>query len=143
LGHTITTSVLIDAAPERVWGILMDFAAYPSWNPFIVGIEGEARPGKKLTVDVQPPGWTAQSFKPVVLTADPAQAFVWRGSLPVPGLFTGEHSFRLTRQGDRTHFHHAESFSGLLLPLVKRMLARTEEGFQLMNAALKARAEAR
>jgi hypothetical protein len=136
--------VLIDAAPERVWAILMDFAAYPSWNPFIVGIEGEARVGTRLTVNVQPPGWTAQTFKPVVLTVEPARAFVWRGTLPIiPGLFAGEHSFRLTPQGDRTSFLHAESFSGLLVPLLKKMLARTEEGFQQMNAALKARAEAR
>jgi hypothetical protein len=143
LGQTISTSVLIDAAPERVWGILMDFAAYPSWNPFITDIKGEARAGETLIVDARPPGWSPQRFRPIVQTVDAPNALVWRGALPIPGLFAGEHSFRLTRQGDRTSFLHAESFSGLLVPVLKRMLARTEEGFQQMNAALKARAEAR
>jgi hypothetical protein len=143
LGHQISTSVLIDAAPERVWAILMDFAAYPAWNPFIRSIAGEARQGQTLTVRIQPPGASEQTFRPVVQAAELPHTFVWRGSLPIPGLFTGEHSFRLTRQGDKTSFRHAESFSGLLVPLLRKMLARTEEGFQQMNAALKARAEAR
>jgi hypothetical protein len=143
LPHTISTSIRIDAEPERVWAILMDFAAYPAWNPFIVAIEGEARPGAGLTVRIGPPGREPQTFKPVVVTVDSPSAFIWRGSLPIPGLFTGEHSFRLTREGDSTSFHHAEHFSGLLVPVLKKMLARTEEGFHQMNSALKARAEAR
>ena len=121
----------------------MDFPAYPAWNPFIRSIEGNPRLGEALTVKIQSPGSSVQIFKPVVQVSAPSDAFVWRGSLPIPGLFVGEHSFRLTRQGDRTSFLHAESFSGLLVPLLRKMLARTEEGFQQMNAALKARAEAR
>lgn len=121
----------------------MDFAAYPGWNPFIIGIEGEARPGAGLTVRISPPGSEPQTFKPVVLKAEAPSAFVWRGSMAIPGLFTGEHSFRLTREGDSTSFHHSERFSGLLVPVLKKMLARTEEGFHQMNSALKARAEAR
>jgi hypothetical protein len=143
LPHTISTSIRIEAEPERVWAILMDFPAYPTWNPFIIGIEGEARPGAGLIVKMRPPGSEPQTFKPGVVTVDPPSTLVWRGSLAIPGMFTGEHSFRLTREGDSTSFHHAEHFSGLLVPVLKKMLARTEEGFHQMNSALKARAEAR
>nr|WP_255305408.1 SRPBCC family protein [Acidithiobacillus ferrivorans] len=33
--HQIETNIEITATPERVWSILMDFPAYPQWNPFI------------------------------------------------------------------------------------------------------------
>ena len=29
----IVTEIDIAASPERVWSILMDFSAYPQWNP--------------------------------------------------------------------------------------------------------------
>ena len=31
--HQIVTQMDIAASPERVWSILMDFPAYPQWNP--------------------------------------------------------------------------------------------------------------
>ena len=31
--HQIVTEIDIAASPERVWSILMDFSAYPQWNP--------------------------------------------------------------------------------------------------------------
>lgn len=142
MANAIETEILIHAAPERVWAVLMDFAAYPSWNPFVLAIEGNAKPGETLRVTMRPPGDKAQTFKPKVLRADAPVAFVWRGSLPIPGLFTGEHSFQLTRAGDGTRLRHSERFSGLLVPLLRQLLARTEEGFNQMNAALKVRAEA-
>lgn len=143
MSNAIETEILIQAAPDRVWAALMDFPAYPSWNPFILAIEGKAEPGETLRVTMRPPGGKPQTFKPKVLRADPPEAFVWRGSLPIPGLFTGEHSFQLTRAGDGTRLRHSESFSGILVPFLRKMLVRTEEGFNQMNAALKARAEAR
>jgi hypothetical protein len=142
LSNAIDTEILIHATPARVWTVLMDFAAYPSWNPFILSIEGQAEPGETLRVTMHPPGSSAQTFKPKVLRADAPEAFIWRGSLPIPGLFTGEHSFQLTRAGDGTRLRHSESFSGILVPFLRKMLVRTEEGFNQMNAALKARAEA-
>jgi uncharacterized protein YndB with AHSA1/START domain len=31
--HQIVTQIDIATSPERVWSILMDFPAYPQWNP--------------------------------------------------------------------------------------------------------------
>lgn len=143
LSTQIATEIVIAASADDVWAVLMDFAAYPEWNPFIRSIEGRAAVGEVLRVSIQPPGSTARLFKPVVLRLDPPGSFVWRGSLPIPGLFTGEHSFRLTRQGDNTRLHHTEGFSGILVPFLRKLLARSEEGFHQMNEALKARAELR
>lgn len=76
--------------------------------------------------------------------AEPSAELVWRGSLPIPGLFAGRHYFRLEPAGGGAcRLVHGEDFSGLLLPVMGGMLADTERGFHAMNAALKARAEAR
>ena len=62
--------------------------------------------------------------------------------MAIPGLFVGRHYFRLEAEG-ACRLVHGEQFSGLLLPLMGGMLADTEKGFHAINAALKARAEAR
>ncbi len=46
--YQIETEIEIAASPERVWSILMDFSAYPEWNPFIRSLSGVAKPGEKL-----------------------------------------------------------------------------------------------
>ena len=38
--HRLQTEIEIDAAPDRVWMILTDFASYPEWNPFIRFVRG-------------------------------------------------------------------------------------------------------
>lgn len=75
---------------------------------------------------------------------EPNAKLEWRGSLAVPGLFAGRHYFVLEPAGSGAcRLVHGEEFSGLLLPLMGGLLADTEKGFHAMNAALKARAEAR
>jgi len=82
-------------------------------------------------------------MRPTVLAAAPSQELRWLGHLGVPGLFDGEHRFRIEPLGtDRVRFIQDEHFSGLLAPLVMRFIERdTRQGFETMNQALKARAE--
>ena len=83
------------------------------------------------------------TFRPVVLTVTPRRELRWRGRLLMPGLFDGEHAFRLellSTAGCR--LHHTEHFSGLLVGLMGgSLLDATREGFEAMNGALKRRAE--
>jgi hypothetical protein len=137
----IETSIDIAASPGRVWAVLTDFAAMPAWNPFIRSIEGPLTQGASLSVLIGPPGRRPMRFKPEVLVAAQDRELRWRGSLPVPGLFTGEHFFILDPQGQGTHFRHGEAFSGLLVPLMGGMLEATRAGFEAMNVALKQEAE--
>ncbi|PQJ10866.1 hypothetical protein CJD36_012915 [Flavipsychrobacter stenotrophus] len=44
------TEITIKAAPEKVWTVLTDFAAYPSWNPFVKSIIGTPVVGKPIEV---------------------------------------------------------------------------------------------
>ncbi len=139
--RTIETSIRIAASPARVWSVLMDFEAYPSWNPFIVALKGEKRVGGHLETVIALPGGKPQTFRPVVIELMPERVFCWRGSLPVPGLFSGDHRFTILEDGVGSSFTQAEKFSGLLVPFVGSILTATERGFQAMNEALKAKAE--
>ncbi len=38
----------IDAAPERVWSLLIDAGSYRDWNPSIVSLEGRIAVGEKI-----------------------------------------------------------------------------------------------
>jgi hypothetical protein len=140
----IATSIVIAAPVERVWSVLMDFSAYPSWNPFIRSVSGNTAPGSRLEVMIEPVGGKAMSFSPRVIVCEPEREFRWRGRVLMPGVFDGEHHFRLSSSDGRsTTFAHGEEFTGLLVPLVMRgtMWSSTENGFVAMNQALKARIE--
>ena len=143
MAHTIATSVLISAPASRVWSVLMDFDSYPAWNPFIRSIKGDTRVGAGLEVVIEASGRKPQTFRPVIVELDPERIFSWRGTLPIPGLFTGEHRFELSEQASVTRFLQSERFSGLLVPFVGGVLAATEQGFRAMNEELKARSEDR
>ncbi len=139
---TLHTEIEIDAAPERVWQILTDFERFPEWNPLLVRASGELRVGARLEVRVQPPGMRSMTLRPQVLEATPNRELRWRGQLPIPGLFAGEHAFVVEPLTGRTRFVHREHFTGLLVPLLSGMLdGATRRGFEAMNEALRQRAE--
>ena len=141
---TLYTDLEIAAPAERVWAILADLPAYPAWNPFIRRITGALEPGARLEVRLEPPGGMGATLRPTVLAADPGRELRWRGSLGVRGLFDAEHRFALEPAGaGRVRFVQEERFTGLLVPLLAKSLDRhTLPGFEAMNRALKARAEA-
>ena len=138
----LRTEIEIDAPPERVWQVLIDFGAYPQWNPFIRSIEGEAKVGSRLKVRIEPPGARGMTFRPTVRVSEPARKLRWLGRLFVPGLVDGEHRLALEPlEGGRSKFIQSERFSGLLVGLLKETLTATERGFEQMNEALKRRLE--
>jgi hypothetical protein len=138
----LRTEIEIAAPPADVWRVLTDFASYGEWNPFIVQIDGALSVGAKLTVVLAPPGGSEMTFRPKLLVADPGSELRWRGQLFVPGLFDGEHFFRLSEVAPgRTRFTHGEDFKGLLVRLAARTLTNTARGFVFMNQALKRRVE--
>ncbi len=65
----------------------------------------------------------------------------WFGKLLFGGLFDGRHRFELVPEGGSTRLVQSEQFSGMLVPLVKKLLAETEREFERLNLALKKRVE--
>lgn len=140
----LRTEIDIQAPAERVWQTLIDFEQYPTWNPLMPRIEGQAVEGQALTVRITPPGGMAMTLKPKVLRVQPAREFRWLGVLAVSGLFNGEHIFELHPNAtDGTRFVQREEFTGVLVPLLMPLVRKsTQRGFEAMNLALKQRAEA-
>jgi hypothetical protein len=84
----IRTSIDIVVSPTRLWSVLTDFPAYPTWNPFTTSIEGKLQPGAQLRVTIAPPGRRPMTFRPVVLTA----LRVNTGEVVVRTIETGGHT---------------------------------------------------
>ena len=142
--HELRTDIEIAAPIETVWEMLTDLAAYPNWNPFIVSADGRANVGERLANRMQPPGGKGITFKPTVTVVEAPVAFEWLGRLGLPGIFDGRHRFDLApSENGGTLMTQSEQFSGILVRFVRTSLdTQTLAGFEAMNAALKARAEA-
>jgi hypothetical protein len=141
--HSVETEIEIRASAERVWELLTEFASYPRWNPFVRSIEGELLVGHNLSVFIQPPGSGGMRFRPTLLTVSPTRELRWKCKLLLPGVFDGEHYFKLeAAPNGGVLFRQGESFTGLLVPLFRKSLdGATKQGFIAMNEALKREAE--
>jgi hypothetical protein len=145
MNHHLHTEVTIEAPPETVWEELVDLDRYADWNPFIVEATGRVEVGERLVNRMSPPGGRAMTFRPTVTEVEPGRTFEWLGRAGIPGIFDGRHRFELREEPDgATTLLQTESFRGVLVRFMRTSLdTHTRAGFEEMNAALKARAEAR
>jgi hypothetical protein len=144
----LTTFVDIDAPPERVWDVLTDVPAYPTWNPFVVSAEGEFAVGQRLALRLPPLAAAFRvTLRPTVVEATPHRRLQFRlrlARLGIPGLFDSEQTLTITPRDGGVRLWEQARFSGLLVPLLTRSLNRDRsQAFSDMNAALKARIEGR
>ncbi len=129
----------IDAPPEKVWAILVDGAAYPSWDSGVLSVDGTIAKGEIITVvsTVAP----KRRFPVTVTGFDPPRSMTWTGGLPY-GLFTGVRTFRLTpTPNGGTRFELREEYSGILLRLLWSRLPNLGPSFEQFARGLKSRAE--
>jgi hypothetical protein len=143
MSKKLVSSIDIAAPAERVWEVLVDFAAFPLWNPFITQAEGPLEVRGRLTLRMQPVGGSAVTLRPTVVEVVDGQRLRWQGRLGVRGLFDADHLFIVEPLGAAgSRLVQQEQFSGLLVPFLQRSLDRgTLPAFHAMNAALKDRAE--
>ncbi|TWS22621.1 SRPBCC domain-containing protein [Tsukamurella sputi] len=137
--RTVERSIEIPASPAEVWRVLIDFDAYPQWNPFVVHAAAPdgLTVGEKLDVRISN-GGSETGFRPLVLAVTPDAELRWVGRVLVPRLLDGEHFFRLEATPTGTRFTQGEHFRGVLVPLVGSAIDVTD-GFDAMNTALRDR----
>ena len=143
MSKELQSSIDIEAPTQKVWDLLVDFAAYPTWNPFITRAEGPIEVGGRLTLRMQPVGGSAVTLRPTLVEVVEGHRLRWRGLVGVRGLFDADHQFIVEPRGVAgSRLVQQEHFSGLLVPFFRRSLDRgTLPAFHAMNAALKDRAE--
>ncbi len=137
---TFSVAAAIRATPDKIWALLTDAGAYPSWNPSVTKVEGQIALGETVTVHVKlNPG---RPFPVKVTEFQPNSALTWSGGMPL-GLFKGVRTFRLTpKESGIVEFTMKEEFSGLLSPLIERSIPDLQPAFEEFAAGLKKRAEA-
>lgn len=139
--RVIRTETEIEAPPEVVWAVLTDFAAYPSWNPFITEASGTLAVDEVLSLHMVPGDGRAQTFTPVVRAVREQVEVIWYSALKWSWLFSAEHRFGLSEVGGKTRFTQSEVYRGALVGLMRSTIDQTERDFRTMNAALKDRVE--
>jgi hypothetical protein len=132
------SSAVVDAPADRIWSLLTDAAAYPSWNPTVLGIEGRIALGEKLKV--RSSANPSRAFPVKVITLAAPERMVWSGGMPL-GLFKGVRTFTLTPDGAATRFSMREEYTGPMLPLIGRSMPDLQPSFDEFAAAVKAAAE--
>jgi hypothetical protein len=145
-------SAEIDAPVEIIWRAMIDLAAYPEWNPFIVRADatppGEPAPGTRMRLEVRwSGGGGAVAVEEVTRFEPPTDArrsatFAYRftGWLDALGLVRGTRLQTLDEvPGKPARYHTREEFTGLLVGFMP--LAKVRDGFARQTAALRVRAE--
>jgi hypothetical protein len=139
--NEIRSETEIQGSAHDVWEVLTDFARYSEWNPGFEKAEGSAEVGQTLHLTFAKEGGRGMKMHPKVLVADTDRKFRWLGSLLIPGIFDGEHTFEIHEVGPgRVRFVQHERFRGLLVPFLRKMIeVDTLAMFEKVNAALAAR----
>jgi hypothetical protein len=139
---TLRSEIMINAPAEHIWSVLADFASYPTWNPFLTDIRGNALFGKQLSIKAKLRHLPTIAFNATITTFQPPVQLGWR-AIFWKGVFEAFHSFEIEQLADeRCRLIHTEEFSGSLCKPIIFLLERGfRQGYQAMNETLKARVE--
>lgn len=141
--RTINKYIDINAQPEKVWEVLVDFQSWEKWNSFIPSVEGNLKVGERLTIKVISPGLKPMIFKPIVFEVKANEKIIWGGSF-LKILYKGDHAFILEPISDgKTRFRQIERFIGPVVLFMNNMIKKTELGYDQMNMAIKKEVESR
>ncbi len=141
LTRTIDAWIDIEASPDRIWEVLVDFPSWRIWNSFIPIVEGKLEKGQTLKIQVNSPGLKPMTFEPKIFSLIQNKEIVWGGSF-LWIVYRGEHIFLLEPLSNNlTRFRQIERFHGPMVLFMGSMIKKTEKGYQQMNNLLKKRVE--
>ena len=140
--RTITTQIEISAAPEKVWDVLTNIAAWKEWSPIIKDSSGSAKSGSKLTItmvsDEGKDGKPGPKYEPTVTTFDEAKNMTWTATMGPGFVMTNGKVFELQATETGTLLIHKETFSGMMVPMMwSKVQQNVPKMLDSMNEALK------
>jgi len=135
---SVSITTTIKATPQRVWDLLTNAAGFPRWNSTVVSIQGNIALGE--TIELKAKIDPTRVFKLKVVEFNAPSVLVWKdGAAP---MFQGVRRYTITPQADGTlEFTMAETFSGLMLPMIAGSLPDFAPSFEQYAADLKQEAE--
>ncbi len=134
-------SVEIDAPVEKVWAVVTDFASYPKWNPFIVELTGELKPGVVCTVVTRSTKGKEMKFPSKVVEVKDKEKLLFKGT-PKKGLISSDHYFIFEPlDSGKTKFSQSIAFTGIMVPMAGSAIGDAQKGLDMMNGALKENCE--
>jgi hypothetical protein len=131
----VQTDIEIQASASRVWEILTTFERYYEWNPFVTHATGDLRRGQEIDLTLEPPDQPPLRIRPKVL------------EVTVPGCISiecerqGDHQIRLEPLAGGVRVIQLQRYENNLDEAQILLIDRIQLGLEMMNAALKARAE--
>ena len=134
----VSVSISIKAKSDRIWALLTNAADFPRWNSTIQTIDGRIALGEtiRLIAKIAP----TRTFKLKITQFVPSTLLVWQdGNAP---MFQGIRRYTLTPENDGSvNFTMAETFSGLMLPMIAGSLPDFGPSFEQYAADLKKESE--
>ncbi len=132
----------VEAPAETVWRVIVDFDAYPEWNPFVVGCSSTLVPGEPIDMRVALLGPTLPQ-RETIFEHEPGRRMVYGLAPNFTGALASNRTHEVEPLGPesceyRSHFE----LSGWLSPVVRVLLgARLRAGFTAMSEGIRVRAE--
>jgi hypothetical protein len=132
----------IQATPQEIFDIIIDFDSYGDWNPWLLSAEGDAVVGEHVKADVVM-GGNVQSYDHVVIAVEPYTRFCWRDAGWNSWFAYAQRCRTLAPQADGSTLLKVETFiDGPLAKLASALQgANLQNGQDSETAALKTRAE--
>ncbi|WP_299492093.1 SRPBCC domain-containing protein [Acaryochloris sp. IP29b_bin.137] len=134
------TEIVVDAPVDRVWNVLTDFSAYPTWNPLVGWLQGDIYASGQIQMWINP---LNRSFNATLTRVQENEALIWVGVQGASWLLSGEHYYQLEELGEAsTRLLHGEYFRGLGSWFIRNATLQTmEQAFIQHNRLLKERIE--
>lgn len=139
----LRSEVEIAAPAIIVWQVLTNFAAYSEWNPLIVEAQGEAGEGCVVNTTVNLPGYREQKVRRRITKLVQQQELWWAATQLMRAVAFDEQFFVLNILDEfKVRLRIGQNISGMLAPKSPADLSRISQSINLLNQAIKRRAEA-
>ncbi len=142
---TVVSDVVeIDAPASQVWAVMVDFASYPSWNPFTVKVETALELGAQVVLHLPDPAKPGETFTTLeqISAIVPNEHLQYNTGDSIPGVHAVRDQWVRSLGAERCSYQTTDAFTGEYAQVAFDLQgAWVTNGFNATASALKDRAE--